>query len=146
MAKLKYVVGILLGFALGAVAQAGAMAHSTFDPKLFPGALGHPLGQILTVTGTVHEGNPRSKAEAEQLLLQVTKVNQKILTKPIDVRLAFFSFNQSSMPKSGETVTYVGYESGSFEGIPAAAFKWMPAVATTDFHFALYFQVCKKLP
>lgn len=146
MAKLKYAVGILFGFALGTVTQASALAHSAFDPKSVPGALGHPLGQILTVTGTVHEGNQRSKAEAEQLMLTVTKVNQKALVKPIEVKLAFFSFNQTGMPKSGETITYVGYETGAFEGIPAAAFKWMDAVATTDFHFALQFQVCKKLP
>lgn len=144
----KIMVGVWMagGLAMSAMAQDVSVPYSTLNQKSIIGALGHPLGKVLQVSGTIQNGDSRSKAEADQLLLRVNTVNQKKLPKPVDLHLSFFSFAQSPMPKAGEAVTYMGYETGHFDGVPSEAFKWMPAVATTDFHFVLRFQVCKRLP
>jgi hypothetical protein len=111
------------------------------------GSLGHGLGQILTIEGTVlAPESPGPKEDDGKIRLSIDKVEGQMLDKPVILKLDFFAFSQPPEPKAGARVKYIGYETGSFVGIPGEAFKHIPRVASQNYHFALSFQVCKQVP
>lgn len=119
------------------------ISSASLDPSKIQGSLGQPLGQLITVEGHIHAGDPRSKADQDKLLLEVVKVDGKPLAKPVSLAMGFFAFTGITAPKAGSSVKYQGYETGSFQGIPSESFKVMPAVASQELHFEPMFQVCK---
>lgn len=109
------------------------------------GELGQPLGQITTISGTVRQEALGAKASKLDLVLRVETVNDRPLPQPITIRFTIFPTAQISKPVLGQSFTYVGYETGGFTGVPTAAFKWVPAIATTGFEFETRYQILEEV-
>ncbi|HEY9840057.1 MAG TPA: hypothetical protein V6D23_06375 [Candidatus Obscuribacterales bacterium] len=123
--------------------QHSMIPYTALNPAKVQGSLGQPLGRLVKVAGTVLEPG-QSKADQDKTFLRVDTVDGKALARSVDLSLRFFAFTGIANPKAGSRVSYTGYESGSFEGIPSESFSVMPAVASEDLHFELYFQVCRE--
>jgi hypothetical protein len=48
---------------------------------------------------------------------------------PYDMPFEIFATAKVVQPILGQPFTYVGYETGGFTGVPAAAFKWLPRIS-----------------
>ena len=105
------------------------------------GQLAHPLGKIVTISGVIRQAALGAKASNLDLVLSVEAVNDRPLTKPVIMPFQIFETAKVVKPFLGQTFRYVGYETGGFTGVPAAAFKWVPAIATTDHHFEAFYQI-----
>lgn len=105
--------------------------------------LGQGFGNIITVEGHIPIQEKRSKADEGKTLFQVTKVEGKAIDNPVTLPLISFSFHPVTYKEPGQTMTLLGYETGSFVGIPPEAFDTIPMVATERFSFRSSFQVLK---
>jgi hypothetical protein len=105
------------------------------------GYLDQPLGKITTISGVVRQERLGAKASKLDLVLSVETVNDRSLPKPITMPFLIFETAKVVKPYLGQTFRYVGYETGGFTGVPAEAFKWVPAVATTGHHFETVYQI-----
>jgi hypothetical protein len=105
------------------------------------GNLGQPLGKITTISGTVRQAALGAKASKLDLVLSVEVVNDQPLSKPIVMPFQIFETAKVVKPYLGQAFKYVGYETGGFTGVPAEAFKWVPAVATTGYRFETVYQI-----
>ncbi len=113
------------------------------DSVKIVGSLGRFLGEIITVEGIIIDGSRRRiKSETGKTLLKVITVNGKKLGEPVIIPFSIFTWTDVKMPKVNDPFKFIGYESGEMAGIPQKAFQYMPQVATTDYHFFVYFQVC----
>ncbi len=118
-------------------------ANKTTDFSQQPpmGELGQQLGKITTISGVIQQAALGSKADKFDLVLSIKSVNNRLLPKPVTMRFQIFTTAKIVQPIFGQTFRYVGYETGGFTGVPAAAFKWVPAVATTEHHFETVYQI-----
>jgi len=108
------------------------------------GLLGHPLGTIITITGKNVQGY--SKADEGKILLYIEKVNNTKLNKPVTMAFRLFPWvSPGKKMRSSDSFTLIGYETGAMAGIPEAAFKHIPRVATTMYGFTSWFQICKRI-
>lgn len=105
------------------------------------GELGQPLGKITTISGVIRQEALGAKASKLDLVLSIEAVNDRPLTKPVTMPFQIFETAKVVKPILGQTFRYVGYETGGFTGVPAAAFKWVPAVATTNHRFEAFYQI-----
>jgi hypothetical protein len=105
------------------------------------GELGQPLGKITTIAGTVRQAALGAKASKLDLVLSVEAVNDHFLPKPVTIPFQIFETAKVVKPTFGQAFRYVGYETGGFTGVPAEAFKWVPAFATTGHRFATVYQI-----
>ncbi|MBN1698093.1 MAG: hypothetical protein JW881_11315 [Spirochaetales bacterium] len=107
------------------------------------GMLGRPLGEIVTVKGTVIENTIwRAANETEELLLEVDSIDGKPLDDPVRIPFGVFPWCGCGKPAPGNPFNYVGYETGGMTGIPEKAFDYMSRVAAREYGFTVYFQVC----
>jgi hypothetical protein len=114
-------------------------------PAVVMGKLGQPLGKVITISGMVVAGNRSAKAnQGNDLALKVLQVNGQTLASPVTLPWWTFTTAEIQPPKLHQTFKYVGYETGSFTGVPHEAFKVVPAVATREFHFESWFEVLQE--
>jgi hypothetical protein len=118
-----------------------AAKTTDFTQQLPIGELGQPLGKITTISGVVRQAALRAKASEKDLVLSIETVNNRPLPKPITIPFQIFTTAKVAQPFLGQTFRYVGYETGGFTGVPAEAFKWVPAVATTNHRFEAFYQI-----
>ena len=78
-------------------------------------------------------------------LLKVTSVNGVQLKEPPTLRFSVFTGGALTGVKSGMKLKAWAYETGRYTGVPTDAFKYVPAVATTVFHFETSVTVLKKI-
>jgi hypothetical protein len=104
------------------------------------GQLGHPLGKIMTISGIIRQGELSAKSPVH-LVLSVEAANDSPLAQPVTIEFNLFMTAQVAKPLFGQSFKYVGYETGGFTGVPAEAFKYLPAIATTSHQFNTSFQV-----
>ncbi len=118
-------------------------AAKTIDFTRHPpmGVLGQPLGKITTIAGVVRQAALGAKASKLDFVLSIEAVNGRPLAKPVTLPFQIFTTAKVTQPVLGQTFRYVGYETGGFTGVPAGAFKWVPAVATRDHHFEAFYQI-----
>lgn len=106
------------------------------------GLLGHPLGTIVTVEGRYLDGDSTRLRELSGVfLLVIEKVNGQRLKSPARLRFNSAPGGAQLTAQGDAPFHIVGYESGGFRGLPHNAFDYMPAVATTEFHFESNFTV-----
>jgi len=109
------------------------------------GRLYKPVGTMLKLEGNIIYGeNTNKKGGEAEILLKINSIDGVMQSKIIIIPLKYFSWTNVKKPKDGDFKKYIGYESGELMGIPEKAFKYMPRVATKDYHFGTYFQVCKE--
>ncbi|MEE3718915.1 hypothetical protein V2H45_19405 [Tumidithrix elongata RA019] len=108
------------------------------------GALGVPLGTIVTISGSVSQNLQGSKSDRLDLALTVEQVNDRPLPKPIIIPFQVFMTAQISQPVLARKFRYVGYETGGFTGIPSEAFQFVPAVTSTGHVFRTNFQILQE--
>lgn len=118
-----------------------AAKRTNFARQLSIGTLGLPLGKIMTISGVVRQAVLGTKGSENDLVLSIEAVNNRSLSKPITMPFQIFTTAKVTQPILGQIFRYVGYETGGFVGVPAEAFKWVPAVATTDHHFETFYQI-----
>lgn len=108
------------------------------------GRLGHSLGEIVTIEGTVADGSStRAKADEGKMLLRVQIVSGKRLEDEQVFHFQLASGARISIPKVGSKFKYRGYETGGFTGIPADAFQYIGMIATTRYGFTTSFLVVR---
>lgn len=112
-----------------------------FTGQIPIGELGQPLGKITTISGMIRQAALGAKASNLDLVLSIEAVNDRPLAKPVTMPFQIFTTAKVIPPFLGQTFRYVGYETGGFTGVPAEAFKWVPAVATTGHNFEAFYQV-----
>jgi hypothetical protein len=117
-------------------------SYCTANDQQIVGHLGHPLGKIVTISGKVRQAGVGSKSLQDVLFVEV--VNGIRLAQPVEIEFDLFVTAQVPKPLLGRSFSYVGYETGGFTGIPSAAFKYVPAVATTDYRFTTSFQILRE--
>lgn len=139
---------LLIGFASASVSgdEIQQINYAMLNDNVrIVGSLGSFLGEIITVEGIVIDGSRRRiKSETGKTLLKVVTVNGKKLEEPVIIPFSIFKWTDVKMPKVNDPFTFIGYESGEMAGIPQKAFQYMPQVATTDYHFFVYFQICSE--
>ena len=106
------------------------------------GSLEKPLGTLVSVKGTIIK-NDKSKADTGVQLLKITRLNKKKLETPIVIRYQTYPWASVTIPSVGSAFSFTGFETGRMAGIPNKAFRYLPRVATRDYHFEVYFQICK---
>lgn len=112
------------------------------------GALAVPLGTVVSIEAEVIEGSAgRGKAREGERLLQVLSVDGRTLAEPALLHFAWFPLARAPMDLGpGRRVKVVGYETGSFVGIPKDAWVHLGApAASTPFHFQTSIVVLKAL-
>jgi hypothetical protein len=120
--------------------EGDAITVSDLEQKSLLGYLGQPLGKIITITGVVRQERSGAKSSPRDVL-SVEVVNDRLLPQPVLIEFNLFVTAQVAKPALGRPFKYVGYETGGFSGVPAEAFKYVPAVSTTSHHFHTFFQV-----
>jgi hypothetical protein len=91
------------------------------------GELGQPLGKVTTISGVIRQAALGAKASKLDLVLSIETVNNRPLSKPVTMPFQIFETAKVVQPFLGQTFRYVGYETGGFTGVPAEAFKLVPA-------------------
>ncbi|MDH4129391.1 MAG: hypothetical protein OEV44_11580 [Spirochaetota bacterium] len=110
------------------------------------GSLGKPLGKIITIEGSIIDGeSTRTKEDSGKLLLEVYLVDGVKLKKPVIINYSTFSWASIKNIRANNKFKYIGYETGGMTGIPDDAFKYIPRVATKSYGFSVYFQICKEV-
>jgi len=137
-------------FAEDAVSQNKAKSKTTITvealnaPQTVIGKLSMPLGTVVKIEGIIEPlpaSHPKGAEEFEWL--RVDTLNGTALKNGILLNCKWFWPTEKSVLKG--RVSIVGYETGGFEGVPTAAFRYIPPVGSTDFYFESYFMVLKKL-
>jgi hypothetical protein len=107
------------------------------------GELGVPLGTMVTVSGKAVPNNSRSKAnEGEPLFLQITSVDGKALSKPVEYPFRKArDFIDAASPKIGDSFEFRGYETGGYSGVPL---NYGAPWQDTSFYFSTEFLVLPK--
>jgi hypothetical protein len=118
-----------------------ATKNTDFTRQPPMGMLGQPLGRIMTISGVVRQAALGAKGRENDLVLSIEAVNDRPLAKPITMLFQIFTTAKITKPVLGQTFRYVGYETGGFTGVPAEAFKWVPVVTTTNYHFEAFYQI-----
>lgn len=118
-----------------------AAKKTDFTQQLPVGTLGQRLGKIMTISGVVRQAKLGAKGNENDLVLSIEAVNNRYLAKPITMPFQIFTTARVTPPILGQPFRYVGYETGRFIGVPAEAFKWVPAVTTTNYHFETFYQI-----
>ncbi|NJK41495.1 MAG: hypothetical protein HC934_09360 [Acaryochloridaceae cyanobacterium SU_2_1] len=114
-------------------------------PTVVMGKLGQPLGKVITISGKVVSGDRSAKSNhPDDLALQVLQVNDQALATPVTLPWTVFTTAAIKPPKLHQAFKYVGYETGSFTGVPHEAFKVLSAVASREFHFESRFEVLQE--
>ena len=146
MIKICIAFLLVTGFAAFVQAEDKVIHYTELGTSGVIGSLGVPLGTVVIVEGVVvDDGYRQSKEDEGAILLKIEKVDSKKLDKEVILRMATFSFAPIKQPEPGYRFTYAGYETGEFSGIPHEAFMYIPQVATTEFHFRVYFQALKEV-
>lgn len=118
----------------------GPISVSELSRRAVVGRLGHSLGEIVTIEGTIADGSyTRAKADAGEILLRVHIVNGKRIEDEQVFHFQLASGASISSPMVGSKFKYLGYETGSFTGIPGDAFQYIPMRATTGYGFTTSF-------
>lgn len=102
------------------------------------GELGHPLGNILTIRGTVVEGPDKGYEDGPNLIVHM--INDSATQVPIQIPLApwFSEFGKGKLPaiKPGKSYRLRVYETGEFIGSPDGAFEEAGVIIqTTGYYF-----------
>ncbi|MHC9543455.1 MAG: hypothetical protein AB9903_28425 [Vulcanimicrobiota bacterium] len=109
------------------------------------GYLGRPLGSIVTIEGTVVDDCYRKmKSDEGEILLKVQKVDGKDLSGEIIIPLRLEPSGAVKKPLPGYRFRFMGYETGSFTGMPEEAFRYIPQAASEGFQFKTYFLVIRE--
>lgn len=108
------------------------------------GCLGRPLGSVVTIEGIVVDDYYRKmKSDEGETLLKVQKVDGKALSGEIIIPLRQEPSESVKKPLPGYHFRFLGYETGSFTGMPEEVFRYIPQAATEGFQFRTYFLVVR---
>lgn len=137
----RSLIAILLPLVLVVSSRADQEEGVVLKPRLGAG-----FGKMVEIEGRiVTDRDTRRRAHLGKKLIEVEWVGEKRLEKPVVLLVSMFAFAKVELPKRGTVVRFRGYETGGFSGIPKDAFKDLPAVATTNYHFKSWFQITKPL-
>jgi hypothetical protein len=123
--------------------EGDTISITDLEQKALLGYLGQPLGKVITIAGVVRQERSGAKSSPRDVL-SVEVVNDHPLPQPILIEFNLFVTAQVAKPVLGRSFKYVGYETGGFTGVPAEAFKYVPAVSTTNHYFQTFFQVLQE--
>ena len=145
MKPLTFVLVLLVSACTQAGKQQAKLHYTELAPDRIIGSLGKPLGTIVKIQGTLISGDKlRLKAMSGKTLLEVTSVDGQRLREKIVLEFDIPMWAAIDKPEVGNKIRYLGYETGRMSGILYQAFKHVPAVASTDLHFRVYFVALKQ--
>ena len=104
---------------------------------------GWKLGNVIKVSGIIKYGNPLLKDDYEKRRLFVQKIDEIPLASSQTIQIAYDK-DLFSRLKNNDTVTFLGYVSGGYSGIPKSNDYDIEYWTDVGFHFALYFVVLKE--
>lgn len=103
------------------------------------GPLGKPLGEVLTVTGTVHQEN----SKLQEIYLEITEVDGNRLTKPKEMYAHLWRWGSNIKElKPGQRLTAKVYQDGGMTGLPQ--FEGM-AVQSKGYTFSTWLVVLNEV-
>lgn len=117
------------------------------DPRyVLTGRLNKPIGELMTLQGVIVDGPQKGYEGGPNLKVQ--RINGEFLQNPIQIPISpyFGEWGDRALLKisTGKTFELVGYESGTFVGIPTAAYKLGGIdLQTSDHHFSSAFHVVR---
>lgn len=107
--------------------------------------LARDYGVLIEIQGTITDPeSPASKIGGVKLI-RITEVGGEALSEPVAMELSGFPYHPVPVGATGQQIRLRGYESGSFTGIPADAFRDLPQASSTAFSFTHVFMVTKRL-
>ena len=128
-----------------AVSQFGCAEEEKKAVSIMP-LVATEFGKIIEIEGKiVDDTDTRLRSHLGKTLIEVDRVGDATLPKPVVIELVGFSVAKVEIPARGTRVRFRGYESGSFVGNPQRAFDDIPRVATTEHHFESNFQITARL-
>jgi len=83
------------------------------------------------------------KTDEGKYILKICSVNGEMLSEEIAIELRY-AYSGVDRSNRGEKVKYIGFESGSFDGMPDGYLKYLH-VASQGFNFCTYFIAIKKV-
>ncbi|MBI2267226.1 MAG: hypothetical protein HYU64_19030 [Armatimonadetes bacterium] len=108
------------------------------------GRLGLPLGRIARVKGRFVDGTTLRMKDYDGItLMKVTAADGKELKGPATFRFENLPGGTPPRTAPGAAFDVQVYETGRYVGVPSEAFKYVPAVTTTDHYFETYLMVLK---
>lgn len=110
------------------------------------GRLGLPLGTVCRIEGHYYDGTQlRMKAYDSVMLMQVMRVNDSKLEKPVLLRFNPLQKGMISSPEATKPFNGFAYETGQFVGIPAKSWQHVPAMTTTAHFFETSLVLLKEI-
>jgi len=108
------------------------------------GPLGKPLGEVLTVTGTVR----REEDTKQQLIyIEITELNGVAMKMPVKMYAHPWQWSNSIKElKPGQRMTVRAYQDGGMRGHPDQAMMETTFIQTTGFGFSTWLVVLKEVP
>ena len=95
---------------------AGLISLLEVDQRGIAGVLGERLGKVITIHGTVVDGNTWNvKSAVDKTYLRVDRVDKRELKPPVHVELV--DGRERVKSPAGSVVSLEGYETGGFSGI-----------------------------
>ncbi|MEI8245720.1 MAG: hypothetical protein WCI51_07815 [Lentisphaerota bacterium] len=132
------------GLVLGDDHDTKTISYKELNNIKIIGQLGIELGSIVNVEGTVLlPAELDKKADEGKYILRICSVNGEILSEKIAIEL-LYAYSGVDRSNKGEKVKYIGFESGSFDGMPDGYLKYLH-VASQRFNFCTYFIALKKI-
>lgn len=120
-----------------------------FARQLPIGLLKVPLGTVVTVkcrSFLPTEEESRMKDAFWERQVEIIEANGKALTPPVRIGWEELSYSFVKKPPIGTTIEVIGYETGSFDGIPdTAGRRDLPIAAGTSFAFHSGFVPMKQV-
>lgn len=106
------------------------------------GPLGKPLGQLMTLSGSI----VRTRTKGDPTLFRVTHLEGKALGSPIELPYSVPAWLSIKTLKTARTLTLRAYQTGAMVGIPHDAMKETVFVQTTSFTFRTELVLLKEVP
>ncbi|MFH0867590.1 MAG: hypothetical protein V1904_15480 [Bacteroidota bacterium] len=104
---------------------------------------GWKLGNVIKVSGIIKYGNSLEKTESEKKYLVVRKIDEILLDSSKTIGIGYDQ-ELFSRFKNNDTVTFLGYITGGYTGIPDFNDYDLEYWSGVSFHFELYFVVLKE--
>jgi hypothetical protein len=106
------------------------------------GKLGLRLGTVVQVSGEVVANTSTAKADAGvPFFLKITTVNGKSLRVPVLYAFAKQNPSMTLAPQIGDKFSYIGFETGKFQGSPDKESEFVPEYSRTEYGFVTSFVV-----
>ena len=111
------------------------------------GKLPYPLGTVITIEGVVADSSKLGIFYRNSTVLQIEKVQDKSLEKPVLLRVSRQSMlAESEKSKVNDRFRYLGFETAEFSGVPRESLEKAGVATGLDFGIRHLFLIFERPP